>query len=88
MTNDDFEEDPPYNVLRFVPRWGDPCFTRDGSAIYMGGTTSPDIAERERETILAREVPRRRAEDKKQHSSKYVTRISQNTRLERRWGCL
>lgn len=31
----------------------------------MGGTTSPDIAERERETILAREVPRRHIEDKK-----------------------
>lgn len=57
----------------------------------MGGTTSPDIAERERETILAREVPRRLAEDKKkqqQHGSKYVSRVSQNTRLERRWGCL
>lgn len=28
MTNDDFEEDPPYNVLRFVPRRGDGCFTK------------------------------------------------------------
>lgn len=35
----------------------------------MGGTTSPDIAERERETILAREVPRRRAEDKKNNTA-------------------
>ncbi len=68
-------------------RWGDGCFTREGSAIYMGGTTSPDIPARERETILAREVPRHHADDKKEHSSKYVTRISQNTRLERRWGC-